>query len=117
MRTHVISNTSTLLEQIIRSIAVEDERHVMHLPRRKTFDIYISVHLTDVQTDLVYVRICFHRWKEKLLSSKADNENCDDGDDVMCAHEWHRELMIEPVRATSAKDREYRVDRFVGKVW
>src|SRR5664280_3484669 len=32
---------------------------------------------------------CFskRRWKEKLLRAKADNENCDDSDDMMCTHE------------------------------
>ena len=77
-----------LLGQIIRSIAVEDECHVTHLLHRKILHICILVHLKDVHTDArVYVRFRFHRWKEKLLRAKADNENCDDSDDMMCTHE------------------------------
>jgi hypothetical protein len=48
-----------LLGQIIRSIAVEDECHVMHLLRRKILHIFILVHLKDVHTNArVYVRFC-----------------------------------------------------------
>jgi len=84
------------LGQIIRSISVEDECHVMHLLHRKILHNYISVHLKDVHTDArACVRFRFHRWKEKLLRAKADNENCDDSDDMMYAHEWRLGLMVE----------------------
>ena len=74
--------------QIIRSIAVEDECHVMRLLRRKILHIFILVHLKHVHTNArVYVRFRFHRWKEILLRAKADNENCDDCDDMVCTHE------------------------------
>jgi hypothetical protein len=88
------------LGQITRSIAVEDECHVMHLLRGNILHIYILVHLKDVHADARdYVRLCFHRWKEKLLRSKADNENCNDGDDVMYAHERGLWLTVKPALA------------------
>jgi hypothetical protein len=71
------------------------------------------LHLKDVHTDARDdVRICFHRWKEKLLRSKADSENCNDSDDVMYAHGWRLGLMVEPVLASSADGREHHADRF-----
>ena len=72
----------------------------------------IDENLFDVHAGNWDIRFCLYRWKEKLLCAKADNENCNDCDDVMYAHEWRLGLMVEPVLANSADGREHQVDRF-----
>ena len=55
----------------------------------------IDENLFDVHAGNWDIRFCLYRWKEKLLCAKADNENCNDCDDVMYAHEWRLGLMVE----------------------
>jgi len=43
--------------------------------------------LKDIHADGAYVRFSGSSWREKLLRSRPDNENCDHSDDVMYAHD------------------------------
>src|SRR5665647_899481 len=81
--------------QIVRSITVGiDECHVVHLLHWKLISIrMVDEHLMDVHAGTLNIRFRFYRWKEILLCSYPDNENCDDSDDVMCTHErLHRSV-------------------------
>jgi hypothetical protein len=56
--------------------------------QRKVFHIRVlPVHLKDIHADGAYVRFSGLSWREKLLHSYPDNENCDDSDDMMYAHD------------------------------
>jgi hypothetical protein len=67
-----------------RSFAVEYERHIVHLLRRKIRMIH--VYLKDVHVSCMWVGLrCFWR-KEKLLHTYPDKQNRDYSDHVMLAH-------------------------------
>jgi hypothetical protein len=69
---------------MIRSFAIEYERHIVHLLRREIR--MVEVHLTDVHSSWMWVGFrCFRR-KEKLLRYYPDKQNCEYSDDVMLAH-------------------------------
>jgi hypothetical protein len=60
----------------------------LNILHQKIFNIRIlPVHLKDIHADGAYVRFSDLSWREKLLRSYPDNENCDDSDDVMHAHD------------------------------
>jgi hypothetical protein len=67
-----------------RSFAVEYERHIVHLLRRKIRMIH--VYLKDVHIACMWVGFRRFWREEKLLHTYSDKQNCDYSDHVMLAH-------------------------------
>jgi hypothetical protein len=72
-----------------RSIAFGiDECHVIDFLHREIVSIRMTDEdFKDIHVDgRIYFRFCLHRGKENLLRTKTDNENYDDGNDVIGTH-------------------------------
>jgi hypothetical protein len=55
-------------DQLLQLLTIKDECHVVQLLRRKSFHIYITLHLKDVYT-AAWDGVCSHRRIEILLYS------------------------------------------------